>query len=136
MGWVDLVTKSAGSHHISHFPGTGTAHVWSWLVAEGTVMLGHWAWDVSYAIIGSQSVEQRRANEREQLAYYLACLRSLGVSAPDFEGAWNAYSRHAAWMFLFALCPAELQPEAMWIRNAERAAAAITDLGTIDSLLR
>lgn len=35
LGWVDLETLSAGSHHISLSPETGTAHVWSWLVADG-----------------------------------------------------------------------------------------------------
>lgn len=35
LGWTDLATLSAGSHHISLSPHTGTAHVWSWLVADG-----------------------------------------------------------------------------------------------------
>lgn len=35
LGWVDLETLSAGSHHISLSPATGSAHVWSWLVVEG-----------------------------------------------------------------------------------------------------
>lgn len=105
------------------------------LLDWATVMQGHWAWDVSYAIISSQPVEQRRACQRAQLAHYLSKLGELGVAAPPFDEAWRDYARHAAWMFLFALCPAELQPEAMCIRNAERAAAAITDLGTIAALL-
>lgn len=105
------------------------------LLDWATVMQGHWAWDVSYAIISSQPVEQRRACQQEQLGHYLNRLTALGVAAPDFETAWRDYARHAAWMFLFALCPAELQPEEMCIRNAERAAAAITDLGTLDLLL-
>ena len=37
LGWVDLESLSAGSHHISLSPATGTAHVWSWLVADGHV---------------------------------------------------------------------------------------------------
>jgi hypothetical protein len=105
------------------------------LLDWATIMQGHWAWDVSYAIISSQTVEQRRACQHEQLARYLKQLEGLGVQAPDFEAAWRDYVRHAAWMFLFALCPAELQPEPMCIRNAERAAAAIIDLGTLDALL-
>lgn len=35
LGWVDLATRSAGSHHVSLSPVTGTAHVWSWLVLDG-----------------------------------------------------------------------------------------------------
>jgi hypothetical protein len=35
LGWCDLASLSAGSHHISLSPATGNAHVWSWLVAGG-----------------------------------------------------------------------------------------------------
>lgn len=35
LGWTDLSSLSAGSHHISLSPATGTAHVWSWLVLDG-----------------------------------------------------------------------------------------------------
>ncbi|MDE2436649.1 MAG: hypothetical protein KGM49_10350 [Sphingomonadales bacterium] len=35
IGWADLATLSAGSHHVSLSPATGTAHVWSWLVVNG-----------------------------------------------------------------------------------------------------
>lgn len=35
LGWVDLATLSAGSHHISLTPATKSAHVWSWLVVNG-----------------------------------------------------------------------------------------------------
>jgi aminoglycoside phosphotransferase (APT) family kinase protein len=105
------------------------------LLDWATVMHGHWAWDVSYAIISAQPVEQRRACERDQLSHYLARLRSLGVAAPDFDEAWRDHARHAVWMFGFALCPVELQPEEMCIRNAERVGAAMIDLGTIAALL-
>lgn len=35
LGWADLETLSAGSHHISLSPASGTAHVWSWIVING-----------------------------------------------------------------------------------------------------
>jgi hypothetical protein len=35
LGWTDLSTLSAGSHHVSLSPARGTAHVWSWLVVGG-----------------------------------------------------------------------------------------------------
>lgn len=35
LGWTDLETLSAGSHHVSLSPANGTAHVWSWLVVNG-----------------------------------------------------------------------------------------------------
>lgn len=35
LGSADLETLSAGSHHISLSPASGTAHVWSWIVVNG-----------------------------------------------------------------------------------------------------
>lgn len=35
LGWADVGSLSAGSHHISLSPATGTAHVWSWVVING-----------------------------------------------------------------------------------------------------
>ena len=35
LGWVDLLTLSAGSHHVSLSPEKGSVHVWSWLVVNG-----------------------------------------------------------------------------------------------------
>jgi hypothetical protein len=105
------------------------------LMDWATVMPGHWAWDVSYLIGGSQSVEQRRALEKDQLAAYLARLRAHGVAAPDFARAWRDYVRHALWLFMTALCPVEMQPEDLCILNAERASAAITDLGSLQAIL-
>lgn len=122
-----------GDPHVGNqfYERDGTPGLLDW----ASVMQGHWAWDVSYAIISSQPVEQRRAHERAQLSAYLEALSRRGVAAPDFDSAWRDYRRHAAWMFLFALCPAELQSEEMCTRNAERASAAILDLGTLDALL-
>tara|TARA_R110000772_G_scaffold210473_3_gene321168 strand:+ start:879 stop:1931 length:1053 start_codon:yes stop_codon:yes gene_type:complete len=109
----------------------GTPGLLDW----ATVMQGHWAWDVSYAIISSQPVEQRRAHEREQLGHYLSKLVEKGIAVPNMEDAWRDYARHAAWNFMFALCPTELQPEEMCVRNARRASAAMTDLDTLQLLL-
>jgi aminoglycoside/choline kinase family phosphotransferase len=55
-----------------------------------TVMRSHWAFDVAYLIVGSQSVDNRRRHEREQLRYYLDQLAAFGVPAPDFDTAWLA----------------------------------------------
>lgn len=35
LGWADVASLSAGSHHISLSPATGSAHVWSWVVING-----------------------------------------------------------------------------------------------------
>jgi len=99
-----------------------------------TVMRNHWAFDVSYLIVGSQSIENRRRLEREQLRYYLDRLAANGVQAPQFEAAWLAYRQHAMWMFLTAMCPTAMHPEEVCVFNTERACAAIMDLETIKSL--
>lgn len=129
----DPICVLHGDPHVGNqfYNRDGTPGLLDW----ATVMHGHWAWDVSYAIISSQPVAQRRASERAQLARYLECLQRRGIATPDYASAWRDNVRHAAWMFLFALCPAELQPEPMCIRNAERAAAAIQDLNTLAVLL-
>jgi hypothetical protein len=82
-------------------------------------------------VIGTKSAVQRRAQQQEQHAHYLAQLRSHGVEAPHMDVAWQDYARHAIWIFLFALCPEELQPEELCMLNAERVSAAIIDLDTL-----
>ena len=99
-----------------------------------SVMRGHWAFDVAYLMIGSQSVENRRALQRHQLGFYLERLAAAGAPAPAFEDAWLAYRQHAIWMFMTTLCPVELHPEDICMNNAERACAAIIDLESLASL--
>jgi len=100
-----------------------------------TVMRGHWAFDVSYLIVGSQTVENRRKLEREQLAFYLDRFAASGGEAPALEVAWNAHRQHSMWMFMTTLCPVEFHPEEICMLNTERAVAAITDLESVSSLL-
>jgi len=99
-----------------------------------TAMRGHWAFDVSYFLIVSLSVEDRRRSERELIKHYLGQLTDRGVKAPSFEAAWRSYRQHAMWCFLTALCPVEKQSEEICIMNAERSCAAIVDLDTLGSL--
>lgn len=98
------------------------------LLDWATVMRGHWAWDVAYAMVINQSVGQRRELQREQLEHYLARLASLGIAPPAFDQAWQDYARHSVYLFNFVLCPPELQPEELCTQSAERACAAICDL--------
>ena len=104
------------------------------LLDWATVMHGSWTWDVSYAMVINQTVEQRRANEWEQLAHYLDQLGSLGVATPTLAEAWEDYARHSVYMFNFVLCPPELQPEELCTQSAERACAAICDLGGLERI--
>lgn len=94
-------------------------------------MLGVWAFDVSGFLVPALTVEDRRAHERDLLAHYLAELAVAGGDAPDFEEAWEDYSRYAMWAFMWVMCPVEAHPEEVCSFNAERACAAIADLGTL-----
>jgi hypothetical protein len=57
-------------------------------------MPGSWAHDVTYSIICSLDVDDRRDNERALLAHYLDCLADAGVDPPTSHEAWLQYRRH------------------------------------------
>ena len=97
-------------------------------------MLGNWAFDVSGFLMTSISVADRRAHERDLLAHYLAELARCGAAAPSFDEAWFDYARYAMWPFMWVMCPVEAHPEEVCSANAERACAAIADLGTLEKL--
>lgn len=123
---ADPICVVHGDPHIGNmfFDPDGKPGLLDW----ATVMHGHWAWDVSYAMIINQSVEQRRLLEVQQLQHYLVRLAALGVDAPAMDKAWHDYARHSVYQFNFVLCPPELQPEKLCTQSAERACTAICDL--------
>lgn len=98
-----------------------------------TVMLGHWAHDVGNFIPLALTPTDRRHAEKDLLALYLAELGEQGVVAPPFEQAWFEYRCHALYTYNFVLCPPELQTEEICVASAERACAAISDLGSLDA---
>lgn len=53
--------------------------------------------DVSYLMTTGLSIADRRAHERELLAYYLDRLASLGADAPAFDDAFREYRRALVW---------------------------------------
>jgi hypothetical protein len=63
------------------------------------VMRGQWAYDVSYTISSGLTVENRRAWERDLLAFYLDRLAAAGGSAPSFESAWLDYRRQTLYPY-------------------------------------
>ena len=97
-------------------------------------MRGHWAFDVSYFLTLSLSVEDRRKNDRDLIRYYLDRLKVFGVTPPAFEDAWVSFRQHIMWCFLTTLCPVEKQSEEICTLNAERTCAAMVDLDTLGSL--
>jgi hypothetical protein len=47
------------------------------------------------------------------------------------EAMWRDYRAHALWSFMWVMCPLSAHPEDVCMLNAERACAAIVDLGSL-----
>ena len=97
-------------------------------------MCGTWAHDVTYFLIGSLDVEDRRSHERSLLEDYLDRLASYGAPAPGFDDAWLAYRRNVMHGFMWVVNPEELQPEDVNTACATRFATAAIDLESLAAL--
>ncbi|MEM7437789.1 MAG: phosphotransferase [Myxococcota bacterium] len=98
---------------------------------------GRWAHDVTYLMITGLETEERRAHERELLAFYLESLRAHGVaSPPDVDEAWLRYRQAAIWGLVIGwlITPTENYGEAITQANLERLVAAVQDLETLRAL--
>jgi hypothetical protein len=73
-----------------YFETNGTPGLLDWQCA----MRGSWAHDVTYSIICSLDVEDRREHEHKLLRHYLDCLADFGTQPPDLDQAWLQYRRH------------------------------------------
>ena len=102
------------------------------------VAKGHWSRDVAYLLATALTVNDRRAWERELLAYYLDELGRLTGAHFDAAEAWDKYREqmlHALWMWTITLCHSPLLP-AMQSRETSttmivRIATAMADLDTL-----
>ncbi|MEX2558146.1 MAG: phosphotransferase [Actinomycetota bacterium] len=97
-------------------------------------MCGTWAHDVTYFVIGSLEIDDRRAHERALLSGYLERLASYGAPAPGLDEAWLAYRRNVMHGFMWVVNPEELQPEDVNTACATRFARAAEDLATFAAL--
>ncbi|GLW10591.1 aminoglycoside phosphotransferase [Microtetraspora sp. NBRC 13810] len=105
------------------------------------VMHGHWSYDVSYTIATGLAVEDRRAWERDLLAFYLERLSEAGGTAPGFDAAWLAYRQQMMWPYFgwllsigrSAIQP-KFQPDSTSLGMLERASNAVLDLDTLGAL--
>ncbi len=102
---------------------------------------GHWAWDVAYLINSALTVENRRAWDRELIAFYLERLAAAGGDAPSFDVGWREYRRHAfypyiAWIFTIgrAAYHPHWQPDEYSRAIIERTGQAIVDHDAFDAL--
>lgn len=97
-------------HHQQTLPYTllhGDTHIGNTYLLPGTVgglldwqltVRGHHMHDVNYLITTALSIGNRRAHERDLLAYYLDRLAAEGVAnPPGFEDSWTEYRRTLIW---------------------------------------
>ena len=98
-------------------------------------MRGPWSDDVTYFLIGSLTVADRRRNECELLRHYLDCLRThIGDQVPEFDAAWLAYRRQVMHGFMWVATPPQMQPDEIVAANTERFCVAFSDLETLQAL--
>jgi hypothetical protein len=96
--------------------------------------------DVSYLLVMSMSIEDRRSHERELLRHYLTAQRAKGGPDIGFDEAWMRHRIHAAYS-VPASCQIVMFPENVGsARNIfaqaflRRAEAALEDLEVRDAL--
>ena len=98
---------------------------------------GRWAHDFTYLLITGLATEDRRAQERDLLSFYLDELRRHGVeNPPDQNEAWLRYRQAAIWGLVIGwlITPTENYGEAITAANLSRLVAAVQDLETLDAL--
>jgi hypothetical protein len=101
------------------------------------VVKGRWAHDLTYLIVTGLSTDERRAHERELIAFYLEALRRQGVETPPtLSEAWLRYRQAAIWGLVIGwlITPTENYGEAITAANLARLVAAVEDLETLKAL--
>jgi len=101
-------------------------------------MKGAWSHDFDYTVITSLSIDQRRAWEKDLLAFYLKSLKSGGADSLAYEEAWEIYRRQTLYTFVgwlvtigFGALQPNMQPASESLEIIRRAAAAVDDLATL-----
>ncbi|GAA0622651.1 phosphotransferase [Sporichthya brevicatena] len=87
--------------------------------------------DVACFLVGSLSIEDRRAHEQALLHEYLA---ARGEGAESFDDAWSGYRTNAVYGAVYCLTPEEMQPATVRAPLADRYAQAALDLETLNLL--
>ncbi len=90
--------------------------------------------DVTYFVVGTLTVEDRRANEVELFEHYLAKLHEAGGPKLEKEAVWNDYRKHHLHGFAWALTPPMMQPKDRVDTMSARHCAAIVDHGSLELL--
>lgn len=117
-------------HHLGnlYFDADGTAGVLDWQSPRR----GHWSHDVTYFIVSSLDIADRRKWDRALLSYYLERLACYGVEKPPaFDTAWDAYRLQIIdGLFYWLVNPEEFQTEVNNCAVAPRFAMAALDVDT------
>jgi len=123
--------------------GHGDAHLGqTFIEIDGTpglldwqsVAIMPWAKDVAYFIGSALTVQDRRAHERDLLAYYLRALRAQGGPALDSHSAWGDYRIQMLHGMVWPVVTEQMQPIAAIAAMSERFLSAIGDLDPISAL--
>ncbi|GAA5165420.1 hypothetical protein GCM10023321_55390 [Pseudonocardia eucalypti] len=123
-------------------------HLKNWYIdADGEMGLndwqcackGNWGRDLAYGISTALSVDNRRAWERDLVAYYVDRLHAAGAPKVDFDTAWRLYRRNlfnalAWWTGTLGQPPEapKMQPPAASREFIRRMTHAIDDLDALD----
>jgi len=124
-------------------------HLRNWYVAPSGEMglndwqclcRGHWSRDLAYCLSTSLSITDRRAWERELIAYYLDRLQAAGGPRIGFDFAWRHYREQLlgalAWWTGTLGQPSnkqDMRPPAISLAFIQRMATAIDDLDALDA---
>lgn len=139
---ANVTTLAQGQQTLLH----GDAHIGNvYTLPDGNtgfldwqvVRRGNWIQDVGYFMVGSLTVEDRRAYERELLKGYLDALALPAAQAPAWDEAWHRYRQSPAYglaIWLSTLGTDGWQPHEISRALNERYGAALADLGTIGLL--
>jgi thiamine kinase-like enzyme len=124
-------------------------HLKNWYIdADGEMGLndwqcsckGSWGRDLSYAISTALSIENRRAWERDLVAYYVDQLHAAGAPKVEFDEAWRIYRQQmftalAWWTGTLGQPPEapKMQPPMTSIEFITRISHALDDLDALDA---
>lgn len=144
---VNLWSKNVTT--LAHGPQTllhGDAHIGNvYVLPDDTtgfldwqvVRRGNWVQDVGYFVVGSLKVEDRRAHERALLDIYRDALQLPGTDLPTRDEMWLRYRQSPAYglaVWLSTLGTDGWQPHPISLALADRYAAAMVDLETVEAL--
>ncbi|KAK4446097.1 hypothetical protein QBC34DRAFT_411944 [Podospora aff. communis PSN243] len=90
--------------------------------------------DVTYFIVGSLTIEDRRASEVELFEHYLAALHKAGGPKFEREAIWDEYRKHHLHGFAWAPTPPTMQPKDRVDTMTARHCAAIVDHKSLELL--